>query len=569
MRSDANYLTEEEAEPRYDDSMSADPVKRGLEMNAKRARFSAVCLGAGAMLIAAGGVLANTVAGRVQFATDEVRIVSADGKSRRATKGEVLFEGDTVETGKLAVAQLRMADDAIVAMRAETRLAIDTFRWAGREDGSEKSVLSLAKGGFRTITGLIGRRNKQNYLVNTVTATIGIRGTDHEVYYIPPPPAGAAPGTPPGTYNKVNVGETYIRTPAGAVLELGPNQVGFAAARPDAVPVRLERVPDFMRGAPVPVASRGAAGAGAAAASASTQGGSGSAGSAGTSSGGAGTAVSSPAVQSPLSTGTVIVLPVLTTGGTALNGSTTTVSGQTNAPVGYAVVGADVYVPATSSWNGGAGGLIVDAAGLNSVVLDTATRFPVGVRDANGFTYSRETAPLVQSGSAVVDGVTVLWGVYAGGIVFDPNRGTSSVPTYLHFMGGAGVTTTLPTTGTATYSIVGGFTKPTDELGRIGGAVNAFRADVDFGTRMLTAYSVGLTDAGNRNWNASLVSAQPLSSFASGSSTLSVVGPGATAGNTSSKVAGYLIGPNAGGMISSYSLRAGTASVSGVVLGSK
>jgi len=76
---------------------------------------------------------------------------------------------------------------------------------------------------------VIGRRNKSNYLVNTPTAKIGIRGTDHEPYYVPSPAPGETLPAPPGTYNKVNVGETVIRTPGGTVV-VGANQIGFAPA---------------------------------------------------------------------------------------------------------------------------------------------------------------------------------------------------------------------------------------------------------------------------------------------------------------------------------------------------
>ena len=190
-------------------------------------------------------------AARVQFTNGDVQIIGKDNVSRTAFKGEVLNEGDTIVTGKNSAAQLRMADDGVVAMRPDSRIAIDTFHWEGKEDGLERSVLSLVKGGFRAITGVIGRRNKSNYLVDTPTATIGIRGTDHETFYVPPPASGETPPAPPGTYNKVNVGETFIRTQGGNVV-IGANQIGYVPPQPNAVPVRLDKVPDFMRGAPIP-----------------------------------------------------------------------------------------------------------------------------------------------------------------------------------------------------------------------------------------------------------------------------------------------------------------------------
>ena len=43
---------------------------------------------------------------------------------------------------------------------------------------SGRTVFSLLKGGFRAITGLIGKTRKDDYSIQTSVATIGIRGTD-------------------------------------------------------------------------------------------------------------------------------------------------------------------------------------------------------------------------------------------------------------------------------------------------------------------------------------------------------------------------------------------------------
>ncbi|MBI3068888.1 MAG: hypothetical protein HYY79_08465 [Betaproteobacteria bacterium] len=60
-----------------------------------------------------------------------------------------------------------------------TEFRVDDYRYEGRTDGTEKGFFSLLKGGLRTITGAIGRTNRPTYQVSTVTATIGIRGTEY------------------------------------------------------------------------------------------------------------------------------------------------------------------------------------------------------------------------------------------------------------------------------------------------------------------------------------------------------------------------------------------------------
>ncbi|MBI2752992.1 MAG: FecR domain-containing protein [Betaproteobacteria bacterium] len=202
--------------------------------------------GFGLALLFACDVLAAV--GSVQFVVGDVKVRDAAGKVRAAQKGEAIDEGDAILTGSSGSTQLKMSDGGILAVRPETELKIDTYRFTGKEDGTENALMSLVKGGFRTITGIIGRTNKTNYRVNTGTATIGIRGTDHEPFVILPATAGAPqPPAPPGTYDKVNVGEAFISSPLGTV-NVSQNQVGFAA--PNLAPTILPVMPEFFRATP-------------------------------------------------------------------------------------------------------------------------------------------------------------------------------------------------------------------------------------------------------------------------------------------------------------------------------
>ena len=116
-------------------------------------------------------------AGRVDFAVGSVNAIAPDGRSRALAKGSEVHSGETINCGD-GRAQLRFSDGAQVSLLPGTQYRIDDYAFNGQPDGTEKGVFSLLKGGFRTITGLIGKANKQAYKVNTSTATIGIRGTE-------------------------------------------------------------------------------------------------------------------------------------------------------------------------------------------------------------------------------------------------------------------------------------------------------------------------------------------------------------------------------------------------------
>ncbi len=197
----------------------------------------AACLAA----LALPGIANAAEAGRFQFVIGEIKVVSASGAERIPVKGEAFNSGETIVTGASGTAQIRMSDGGLVAVRPDTQMKLDQYVFNGREDGAERTLVSLIKGGFRAITGLIGNRNKENYKILTPSATIGIRGTDHEAVVIPPNTTG---GYQAGTYDRVYRGATIIETDKGKLI-VNPNQVGFTPGK-GAAPVLLPKIPEFF-----------------------------------------------------------------------------------------------------------------------------------------------------------------------------------------------------------------------------------------------------------------------------------------------------------------------------------
>jgi hypothetical protein len=206
------------------------------------------------LLLAAYAGAAFGAAGNVQFVIGDVRLITKAGVTKALQKGAEINEGDRIVTGASSSAQIKMVDGGFIAVRPNTNMGFDTYRYNGKEDGTENAVVSLLQGGFRTITGAIGRSNKQNYLIKTDTATIGIRGTDHEPMVILAPAPGQAPLAEPGSYDKVNLGVAFIKNDAGSV-DIQPNQVGFAPLT-KAAPAILPRMPSFYKPTPEPRAEK-------------------------------------------------------------------------------------------------------------------------------------------------------------------------------------------------------------------------------------------------------------------------------------------------------------------------
>lgn len=121
-------------------------------------------------------------AAKVDFAIGDVVASQADGSRRPLTRGAEVSPGETVDTGAGRV-QLRFSDGAMVSLQPQTQYRIDAYEFKGQPDGSERGFFSLLKGAMRTITGAIGKTDRQAYRLNTAVATIGIRGTEYTVVY--------------------------------------------------------------------------------------------------------------------------------------------------------------------------------------------------------------------------------------------------------------------------------------------------------------------------------------------------------------------------------------------------
>lgn len=166
----------------------------------------------------------------------------------------VLQVGDAVAVGERLVASpageaiLKTQDGGYIGIRPGAEFTARQFAADGK--ATDSSELNLAKGALRILSGWIGKINPQGSRVSTSTATIGIRGTDHEPYVLLPTDAKTGQYKP-GTYDKVNQGGTTLQA-GGQSIDIDPGKVGFVrslgktrALMTLLFPVLLDKVPDF------------------------------------------------------------------------------------------------------------------------------------------------------------------------------------------------------------------------------------------------------------------------------------------------------------------------------------
>src|SRR3989449_970678 len=194
------------------------------------------------ILLSAPG-LALAQAGRFLLAVGEVAVARGQAEIRAAT-GTLVQSGDTIRVGPASNAQIRMTDESIVGLRPGTVFRIDAYEYSGQAE--PRSIFSLLKGGFRTVTGAIGRlHNRERYAVRTPTATIGIRGTHYTVVHCDNDCGGADRGSiSNGTYGGVTDGRIEVVNQTGE-HEFAANTFFYVASAGTA-PQNLIAPPNFL-----------------------------------------------------------------------------------------------------------------------------------------------------------------------------------------------------------------------------------------------------------------------------------------------------------------------------------
>ena len=120
------------------------------------------------------------VAGRVLVSVGD-SVAIRNGQEIRLRFGSQIEDKDTLRTGAAGTLQVRFTDRSIVALREKSTFKLEQYAYAKEKGGAQMAIFNLIKGGFRTITGLIGQSNQKSYSVKTSAATIGIRGTHYAV----------------------------------------------------------------------------------------------------------------------------------------------------------------------------------------------------------------------------------------------------------------------------------------------------------------------------------------------------------------------------------------------------
>ena len=201
-------------------------------------------------LVAATGAHAQVVASVINL-SGVLTVRQANGSTKLLAVKSQVEQGDTLITETNTFARLKFTDASEVVLRPASEVRVDKFSFDENKPDNDSLVINMLKGGMRTVSGLIGKRNRDVVKYVTPTATIGIRGTTIDLQNIPSaqdavPTSGASTDAQtaalqPGDYILVVLGKIEVSNPAGSAT-FTEGQYGFVATKGTA-PVTLPANP--------------------------------------------------------------------------------------------------------------------------------------------------------------------------------------------------------------------------------------------------------------------------------------------------------------------------------------
>ncbi len=139
-----------------------------------------------ALFWAAGASWAAQVAGTIVQLSGPLLAKKADGAVRILSMRSEVESGDTLVTEKNTYAMVKFIDNSEITLKPQTTFKVENFSYDAAKPDGDQASFNLVKGGLRSVTGLLGKRNKEKFAMKTPSATIGIRGTTFIAEWVEP-----------------------------------------------------------------------------------------------------------------------------------------------------------------------------------------------------------------------------------------------------------------------------------------------------------------------------------------------------------------------------------------------
>lgn len=113
----------------------------------------------------------------------DVQLIPQNAAAGKLAIGQRVETGATIKTATNGMAVLRFDDGQMIAVAGNSTFVVKDYQFNPHKPQESNFVGSLVRGGLRAVTGIIGEARKENVKVETAVATMGIRGTDFQIFF--------------------------------------------------------------------------------------------------------------------------------------------------------------------------------------------------------------------------------------------------------------------------------------------------------------------------------------------------------------------------------------------------
>lgn len=121
-------------------------------------------------------------AATTQAISGDVQMAPAKGDYGSLAFGQRVESGATIKTEANGRVVLRFDDGQMVSIAESSLFVVNDYKFNAHKPAESNFFVTLVKGGMRAVTGVIGETNKSNVTIKTPVATMGIRGTDFQLF---------------------------------------------------------------------------------------------------------------------------------------------------------------------------------------------------------------------------------------------------------------------------------------------------------------------------------------------------------------------------------------------------
>ena len=157
----------------------------------RRSLLTAVYFGLWALVTATLG-FANGVFESVR---GDVKAAAGTAAPASVARNQRFAPGTTILTGPGAQTIMRFDDGHAVVLNENTEFRVNQYSFDKDRPQSDNIAIQLFKGAMRSVSGLIGTRNRNSFALLAPQATIGIRGTDFMIALVNPAYLSVLQGT--------------------------------------------------------------------------------------------------------------------------------------------------------------------------------------------------------------------------------------------------------------------------------------------------------------------------------------------------------------------------------------